>query len=118
MVFAALCGLTIVSFVTYKLFHDTPHLCWAVMMAVSCTKAMLVISFFMHLIWEANWKYVLTIPASLMAIFLMVTLVPDVGERTRYYSEERLQNASEPDATPRAHGESHEASRDDDEKHS
>ncbi len=33
------------------------------MMAVSCTKAMLVILFFMHVKYEANWKYVLTIPA-------------------------------------------------------
>ena len=32
------------------------------MMAVSCTKAMLVILFFMHVKYEANWKYVLTIP--------------------------------------------------------
>ena len=35
---------------------------WAFMMAVSCTKAMLVILFFMHVKYEANWKYVLTIP--------------------------------------------------------
>jgi len=107
-VFAALCGLTVISFLTYHLFHDTPHVCWAVMMAVSCTKAMLVITFFMHLKWEANWKYVLTIPASLMAIFLMVTLVPDVGERTRYYSEERLEFASDPDTKPRGHDVAHD----------
>ena len=35
------------------------------MMAVSCTKAMLVILFFMHVKYEANWKYVLTIPAGI-----------------------------------------------------
>ncbi|MFM8251279.1 MAG: cytochrome C oxidase subunit IV family protein [Planctomycetota bacterium] len=108
-VFAALCALTVISFLTYGLFHDTPQICWVVMMAVSCTKAMLVITFFMHLKWEANWKYVLTIPASLMAIFLMVTLVPDVGNRTRYYSEERMLYASDPELAPRGHGESHEA---------
>ncbi|MFM9118548.1 MAG: hypothetical protein ACKOU6_20550 [Planctomycetota bacterium] len=51
----------------------------------------------------------LTIPASLMAIFLMVTLVPDVGNRTRYYSEERMLYASDPELAPRGHGESHEA---------
>jgi cytochrome c oxidase subunit 4 len=56
---------------------------------------MLVICFFMHLIWEANWKYVLTIPASLMSVFLVVALVPDVGQRTRYYAEERSLYASE-----------------------
>ena len=58
-------------------------------MAVSCTKAMLVVLFFMHVLWEANWKYVLTIPAAMMAIFLALMLVPDVGMRTRMVSQER-----------------------------
>ena len=53
------------------------------MMAISCTKAMLVIMFFMHLLWEANWKWVLTIPATFMSIFLMLMLVPDIGWRIR-----------------------------------
>ena len=70
------------------------------MMAVSCTKAMLVIMFFMHLLWEANWKWVLTIPASFMSIFLMLMLVPDVGWRQNngyaHYSEERLLFAPDP----------------------
>jgi hypothetical protein len=51
------------------------------MMAVSCTKAMLVILFFMHLKWEANWKWILTVPASLMSMLLVFALVPDVGLR-------------------------------------
>ena len=41
----------------------------------------LVILFFMHVKYEANWKYVLTIPASIMTMFLVVALVPDVGLR-------------------------------------
>ena len=53
------------------------------MMAVSCAKSMLVILFFMHVKYEANWKYVLTIPAAMMSIFLMMMLVPDVGMRMR-----------------------------------
>ena len=51
------------------------------MMAVSCVKTMLVVLFFMHLLWEANWKYVLTIPAAMMSLFLVIMLVPDVGCR-------------------------------------
>ena len=51
------------------------------MMAVSCTKAMLVILFFMHLKWEANWKWILTVPASMMSLLLVLALVPDVGLR-------------------------------------
>jgi hypothetical protein len=42
---------------------------------------MLVILFFMHLKWEANWKWILTVPASLMSMLLVLALVPDVGLR-------------------------------------
>ena len=70
------------------------------MMAVSWAKAMLVLLFFMHLLWEANWKYVLTIPAVTLAVFLVLMLVPDIGRRPRYYSEERLLHAAQPRVQP------------------
>ena len=66
------------------------------MMAVSCTKAMLVILFFMHVKYEANWKYVLTIPAAFMSIFLILALVPDIGLRGHWLAEEREQYMAEP----------------------
>ena len=74
------------------------------MMAVSCTKAMLVILFFMHVKYEANWKYVLTFPAGFMAIFLTVMLVPDVGLRMHWYSPERQLHMATPRAAADAHG--------------
>ena len=92
LVFLALCGLTTMSFLTYSPawpWRDQPQVGWAFMMAVSCTKAMLVVLFFMHVFWEANWKYVLTIPAAMMAIFLAIMLIPDVGMRNRMVSQER-----------------------------
>jgi cytochrome c oxidase subunit 4 len=92
LVFLALCGLTTMSFLTYSPlwpWRDEPQVGWAFMMAVSCTKAMLVVLFFMHVLWEANWKYVLTIPAAMMAIFLAIMLVPDIGMRNRMVSQER-----------------------------
>jgi cytochrome c oxidase subunit 4 len=91
-VFLALCVLTGASFFTYSdfwPFKETPQVAWAFMMAVSCTKALLVMLFFMHLLWEANWKYVLTIPAMFMSLFLVLMLVPDVGMRLHHISEER-----------------------------
>jgi cytochrome c oxidase subunit 4 len=108
-VFVALCLLTSASFFTYSSywpFHATPSIGWAFMMAVSCTKAMLVILFFMHLLWEANWKYVLTVPALFMSIFLICMLIPDVGLRQRNYSEERRSFAAEvmPPMTHADHG--------------
>jgi cytochrome c oxidase subunit 4 len=67
---------------------------------------MLAIMFFMHLLWEANWKWVLTIPASFMSVFLMLMLVPDIGWRKdngyARYSEERLRYAADPPAVEAA----------------
>ena len=99
VVFVLLCILTGASFFTYSAawpFHDRPAIGWTFMMVVSCTKALLVILFFMHLLWEAKWKYVLTIPAGMMSIFLVLMLVPDIGMRVRRYSEERLEYAAIP----------------------
>ena len=96
-VFLALCLLTMCSFLTYTDLWRS-HLPIGVgrffMMAVSCAKAGLVICFFMHLKYEADWKYVLTIPASIMSIFLVLALVPDVGLRVRTYSTERQENVA------------------------
>jgi len=98
-VFAALCLLTTMSFFTYSSawpWRDQPQVGWAFMMAVSCTKALLVVLFFMHVLSEANWKYVLTIPAAMMAIFLAIMLIPDVGMRTRMVSQERALHMARP----------------------
>ncbi len=104
VVFVGLCILTTMSFLTYFDFwraHVPVHVSRVFMMAVSCTKAMLVIMFFMHLKWEANWKWVLTVPASIMSAILIVALVPDIGLRMRHASYERLiYAAAEPAVTP------------------
>lgn len=97
-VFVGLCLLTTLSFLTYFDFwreHVPVHISRIFMMAVSCTKAMLVIMFFMHLKWEANWKWVLTVPASVMSALLILALVPDIGLRMRYANFERLLFAAE-----------------------
>jgi cytochrome c oxidase subunit 4 len=105
-VFIALCLLTTMSFLTYTDFWRDKfdvRAGWFLMMAVSCSKAMLVILFFMHVKYEANWKYVLTIPASIMSIFLILALVPDVGLRNvealggRNVADERLEHMAEPE---------------------
>ena len=99
VVFAVLCFLTTMSFFTYSAawpWRDQPHVGWAFMMAVSCMKALLVVLFFMHVWWEANWKYVLTIPAAMMAVFLVIMLVPDIGMRNRMVSQERALHMARP----------------------
>jgi cytochrome c oxidase subunit IV len=109
MVFVGLLVATAVSVATAQWLPAPPQVVWAIMMAVSCVKAMLVISFFMHLLWEANWKYILTIPATLMSVLLVLLLVPDIGRRTKYYSEERWRHASHPTEV-RHNGTHHEES--------
>jgi cytochrome c oxidase subunit IV len=111
VVFLILCLLTLASFLTYFDFwrNSMPvEVSRAVMMAVSCTKAMLVVLFFMHLKWEANWKWVLTVPATFMSVFLLLMLVPDIGWRqntgfARYSYERRLYAADPPE---KEHGDS------------
>jgi cytochrome c oxidase subunit 4 len=112
-VFLALCVLSSASFFTaseywQRIFGEdafSRHVAWAFMMAVSCGKAMLVVLFFMHVKYEASWKYVLTIPASIMAIFLGLALVPDIGLRRMHYSEERNYFSAEPTPVHAAEGE-------------
>jgi cytochrome c oxidase subunit 4 len=112
IVFAILVVLTGLSFWlgNSSIKVRSPGVCWAGMMAISCAKAMLVILFFMHLLWEANWKYVLTIPAMMMSVFLLCMLIPDIGLRVRHYSDERFWHA----AFAEDHGqdEEHEAAAD------
>lgn len=106
MVFIALCVLTTASFLTFFDFWNEnipPNVSRTFMMAVSCTKAFLVMAFFMHLIWEANWKYVLTIPAGMMSIFLMLMLVPDIGCRYPHYSYDRLIHSADPGTGEHGH---------------
>ena len=97
-VFIALCVLTTLSFLTYFDFwnNNVPkNVSRAFMMVVSCTKALLVITFFMHLKWEGAWKWVLTAPMIVMSALLIFALVPDVGLRMRHASETRMIHAAE-----------------------
>ncbi|MEM9353386.1 MAG: cytochrome C oxidase subunit IV family protein [Planctomycetota bacterium] len=97
-VFFGLCILTTFSFLTYFDFwreNISVEMSRLFMMAVSCTKAMLVIMFFMHLKWEASWKWVLTVPASIMSALLVFALVPDIYFRMDYASNERMKYAAE-----------------------
>ena len=94
VVFVMLCVLTGLSFwIANSHLMDNKLVGWGAMMAVSAAKAMLVIMFFMHLWWERAWKYVLTIPAFIMGVLLVMLLVPDVGMRTQTYSKDRWSNA-------------------------
>ena len=87
---------TVVGFmISWGWFEGNELSGWGIMLTVSCVKAFLVITFFLHLKWEVGtWKWVLTIPASIMSMFLIVMLVPDVGLRTNHYTDERTDRAA------------------------
>lgn len=100
-IFIALVVLTAISFGIGMYLSALPK--WIAnlaMVTVSSAKAMLVILFFMHLLFEANWKYVLTFPAAGMSLFLVGMLYFEFHDRSRTYAEERWIYAAEPaDAT-------------------
>ena len=89
-VFGALVVLTMASFFTYSPywpFKETPSVGWAFMMAVSCTKASLVMMFFMHLLYD-NKIYMLIFVGGLtfLSFFFILTLF-DTVHRGRVYTE-------------------------------
>lgn len=93
-IFIALTVLTAISFaVANSSIMDNRVMGWTAMMLISAIKAMLVITFFMHLKWESTWKYVLTIPAAIMSLVLVFMLVPDIVNRTKSYSRSRQLHA-------------------------
>ena len=102
-VFIALLVLTALSFGAFALIENET-VSRMVMMAISCAKASLVIMFFMHLKWEANWKYVLTFPSLLMSAFLIIMLIPDVGWRLQSITRERAIYMAPPAAEDDHHG--------------
>lgn len=84
VIFLVLVGLTAISWAADKLQASLSGLSIsAIVMFVSVCKASLVVAFFMHFKYEGKWKYVLTIPPLIMAVWIMVSLIPDVGRRLK-----------------------------------
>ena len=97
IVFVMLCVLTALSFwVANSYLMQRPLTGWTLMMSISVAKAMLVILFFMHLWWEKHWKYVITVPALIIGVVLVLLLIPDVGNRFATYSKTRQSAAPAP----------------------
>lgn len=90
-VFLMLCGLTAVSYwvANSSMMTDNLNMARGCLIAVSAAKAILVVTFFMHLWWEKRWKYVLTLPALILAVVMVLLLIPDIGLRTETYSTDR-----------------------------
>jgi cytochrome c oxidase subunit 4 len=97
-VFVLLCGLTGASYwiANSNMMVESIGTARGLLIAVSAAKAFLVIMFFMHLWWEKSWKYILTLPALVLAAVLVMLLIPDIGMRTETYSSDRQLRAPAP----------------------
>lgn len=97
-IFIALCVCTLLSIV-FDLFKS-PSLKWVIIslvMAVACAKAMFVLRYFMHLKFEGNWKFIVLLPTTILAIGLIFALAPDIG--LHYYQPDVPQNREQVPAT-------------------
>lgn len=79
-VFLALLALTVGEYFYAKWFADAN---FAVLVGglllMAGVKAGLVGMYFMHLIFEGRWKYLMLIPTAFLAAIAVLALVPDVG---------------------------------------
>lgn len=104
LIFAALIVCTALS-VAFDLIAMNYRLMIVLVLGVACAKAMFVLRYFMHLKFEGNWKYVLLMPTTILAIGLPLALLPDVG--LHYYTQAGPQTRFESHAT--MHDSDHEA---------
>ena len=84
LVFAALCGFTGLSILADVVTLPSYGVKVVAVLAVATSKALCVMSWFMHLKYERAWKYVLLAPTTILALGLPLALMPDIGEH--YYT--------------------------------
>ncbi len=84
MIFCALCGLTAASVVADVMQFNSKIALIVIVLAIATAKALFVMSYFMHLKFERNWKYLLLAPTAILALGLPLALMPDVG--VHYYT--------------------------------
>ncbi|MFK7819373.1 MAG: cytochrome C oxidase subunit IV family protein [Planctomycetaceae bacterium] len=79
MVFIALCVCTALSALADVIQIDNKLVLIVIVMAIATAKALFVLTYFMHLKFEGNWKLVLLAPTAVLAIGLPLALLPDIG---------------------------------------
>ena len=104
VVFLALLVLTILEYVYARAFADAEFLVLVGgLVALAAVKAGLVGLFFMHLLFEGRWKYLLLIPTAFLASVVVLGLVPDIAFKRVERRPERSEPSAiaPPDARPR-----------------
>ena len=83
VIFAALCGFTILSILADVVTIPYEAKIGIVLAVASC-KALCVMLIFMHLKFERAWKYLLLTPTIILAATIPFALIPDIG--SSYYT--------------------------------
>ncbi|MCI0463071.1 MAG: cytochrome C oxidase subunit IV family protein [Gemmataceae bacterium] len=77
VVFGALCGFTLISFVVNAIYGIGSMTGLMIIMLVAVVKATLVTMYFMHVKYDWGKLFFLIIPLMILAMVLMVVLMPD-----------------------------------------
>ncbi|QDV34082.1 cytochrome C oxidase subunit IV family protein [Tautonia plasticadhaerens] len=97
-VFLALLLLTLAEYIYAKAFAgSTPLVLIGGLMLLAVAKAGLVGLFFMHLLFEGRWKYLVLIPTTFLAVVTVAALVPDIAMR----ADARAESAPAPPSDAR-----------------
>ena len=83
LIFIILCFCTLMSVVFDVIDIDSKLLLIVLVISIAIAKALFVMSYFMHLKFEGNWKFLLLAPTVALAMGLPLALLPDVG--VHYY---------------------------------
>ena len=101
-IFIALCICTGLS-ILFDLIKSE-SLRWVIVflvLSVAVAKALFVLTYFMHLKFEGNWKFIILLPTTILAIGLMVA--PDAGYRPALlHSRCATSEPTRPGACPRS----------------
>ena len=109
-VFFALCGFTGISIVADLVHIPNRAMLIGIVLSVAVCKALCVMLIFMHLKFEGNWKFIVLLPTTILAIGLIFALAPDIG--LHYYQPDVPQVTQPAPASPAAdhhdtHGHGH-----------
>ena len=103
-VFGALCVCTGLSF-AFDFVKINHTVVIVLVMSIAVAKALFVLTYFMHLKFEGNWKLVLLAPTAILAIGLPLALMPDIG--INYYDSLAPQVDYDEGHAAGEHGEGH-----------
>ena len=86
IIFGILCFCTLMSVVFDVVEIENKIVLVILVMGVAVAKALFVMTYFIHLKFEGNWKFVLLAPTCALAMGLPLALLPDVG--VHYYTQD------------------------------